>query len=168
MRVRLRVRRSRAQFESESKDRFCSVLTGDEIARKANRVRTMPAAQLRAWGYFWFMIVVVSWQAFSVVPLGNAISLSHFSKHALAMSLLCALLHYALLVSGNLTEHAMRIRIFIAILAYGIFVELVHAFLPWRSAEVIDIVADLTGILLYLVLAAIAQRMGLWPDFKQV
>lgn len=139
---------------------------GDDTTPIRQRDRVMPAVQLRAWCYFVFMLLVISWQAFSVVPLGNAISLSHFSKHTLAMSLLCALLHYALLVRGGLSDSTMRIRVFVGILAYGVFVEVVHAFLPWRSAEVIDIVADLTGIVLYLVAVVVAQRVGLWPDFK--
>lgn len=129
--------------------------------------RATSAPELRAWFYFGFMLVFVCWQAFSVVPLSNAITLSHFTKHACAMAVLCGFLHYPLLLRGRDSTNMMYLRIFVVILSYGLFIEFVQSFLPWRAAEFIDVIADLVGILLYFIVVAVSQRLGIWPDIKK-
>lgn len=61
----------------------------------------------------------------------------------------------------------MYLRIFVVILSYGLFIEFVQSFLPWRAAEFIDVIADLVGILLYFIVVAVSQRLGIWPDIKK-
>ena len=41
---------------------------------------------------------------------------------------------------------------FVAALAYGVVVEVLQFFIPWRSAELMDLVADGLGVFLALVL----------------
>ena len=42
---------------------------------------------------------------------------------------------------------------------FGIFIELVQVYLPWRSAEVMYFIADCIGIALYLIPALLARQM---------
>lgn len=39
------------------------------------------------------------------------------------------------------------------LLAYGALIEIVQAFLPWRSFSMLDFAADLTGVILYWLFA---------------
>jgi len=78
------------------------------------------------------------------------------------MTFLSGLLHYALELRGTMTPRTVRISVFFSILAYGLFIEFVHWHLPWRSAEVIDVVADLVGIVLYLVAYEILHKTPFW------
>jgi len=42
-------------------------------------------------------------------------------------------------------------RIALALVGYGVFIEIVQAFLPTRDAEALDVLADSTGIVVYVV-----------------
>ena len=47
------------------------------------------------------------------------------------------------------------------LLGYGLFIEVVQHFLPYRVASALDLLADGLGILAYLALAAGLQRIGI-------
>ena len=49
----------------------------------------------------------------------------------------------------------------ILLLIYGVAIEFVQHFLPYRAASFLDIVADGLGILLYLPLALLLRTTGL-------
>ena len=45
-----------------------------------------------------------------------------------------------------------------ALLAYGVFIEVVQYFLPYRSSEVLDILADVTGLVCYALSTPALRR----------
>lgn len=47
----------------------------------------------------------------------------------------------------------------LALTSFGIFVEMVQVYIPWRSSEFMDVVADCTGMTLWLLLAMVVRRM---------
>lgn len=47
------------------------------------------------------------------------------------------------------------------LLAYGVLIEVVQYFVPYRSAEVLDVVADSVGIACYLLLVPALRRLPL-------
>jgi VanZ family protein len=56
----------------------------------------------------------------------------------------------------------LLLRKLIFLLFFGIFIELVQVYLPWRSAEMMDLVADCAGMVLYLVpVSVVRRRLGL-------
>lgn len=52
------------------------------------------------------------------------------------------------------------LRIALALVGYGMFIEIVQAFLPTRDAEVLDILADSTGIVVYVVSAWLFSKLN--------
>jgi VanZ family protein len=48
-----------------------------------------------------------------------------------------------------------------SLLVFGIFIEWVQAYLPWRSADIIDFMADFTGIVCYLLPAILSRFVTL-------
>ncbi len=48
----------------------------------------------------------------------------------------------------------------LAVLAYGVLIELVQAFLPHRSASALDVLADAVGIATYVVWVPLIDRLG--------
>jgi len=44
------------------------------------------------------------------------------------------------------------------LLAYGALVEIMQAFLPWRSFSMLDLAADLAGVVLYWLLSRLLLR----------
>jgi len=64
-------------------------------------------------------------------------------KHIIAFFTLSFLLNKA----SSTIKH--RVRNIFALLLFGIFIEIVQMFLPYREASVADIYADLTGILIF-------------------
>jgi VanZ family protein len=70
----------------------------------------------------------------------------HFSdkvRHALAFSAL------ALLADFSFPQSRFHSDKITAVMAYGILIEVMQHFLPWRTAEVLDVVADGVGLLTY-------------------
>ncbi len=53
----------------------------------------------------------------------------------------------SLLLNRSSSKYDARIRNVTALLLFGIFIEFVQSFLPYREASVYDVVADLGGIL---------------------
>jgi VanZ family protein len=89
--------------------------------------------------------------AICVVPLPAAApTLPHLDKveHALGFALLAS---YAVLLFAN--PRARRAAAF-GLIGFGIAIEAVQAWLPWRSADPLDMLADALGVLIGSRLAA--------------
>ena len=51
-------------------------------------------------------------------------------------------------------------RIALALVGYGVFIEIVQAFLPTRDAEALDVLADSTGIALFVFCAWLYRKFN--------
>jgi VanZ family protein len=73
----------------------------------------------------------------------------------------------SLLLNRASSRPMARLRNVLALLSFGIFIEYVQSFLPYRDASLLDVAADLCGILLFqstLTLYRFA-RVRLLPAF---
>jgi VanZ family protein len=52
------------------------------------------------------------------------------------------------------------LRKIVPLFAYGVAIEFVQSFLPWRSTEVADIFADGAGLVVYALLAPLLRRFS--------
>ena len=95
------------------------------------------------------LLCVVSWLAFTPAPPPGLDSgwdkLNHFGAFALLTVTACV-------------GYTSRWRVAAALLGYGIFIECVQAFIPERTAEAADVLADAVGIAIGLAVAAIFLR----------
>jgi VanZ family protein len=64
-----------------------------------------------------------------------------------------------LLAEQAFPEHRHFGRKVLFLVAFGVVIELVQFFLPWRSAEMMDVVADCAGIALCVAPASVIRRM---------
>lgn len=99
----------------------------------------------------WLLVLVVSWLAFSPKPPSGATlgwdKLNHAS--AFAAVALCAA-----------RAHAGPVwRIVVALLGYGVLIEIVQTFVPGRSGEAADLLADAVGMAAGLLLARLLDRV---------
>lgn len=112
-----------------------------------------PALQRASRVVLALLIVVVSWLAWSPAPPPEATSgwdkLDHFAAFG-------ALAFVAVLGFG---WHA-RLRIALALLGYGVLIEFVQAFIPTRTAEAMDVLADGVGITLGLAATRLILRLA--------
>ena len=96
------------------------------------------------------LLCVVSWLAFTPAPPPVMDTgwdkLNHFATFATLTVLACV-------------GYASRWRVAAALLSYGIFIECVQAFIPERTAEAADVLADAVGIAIGLVVAALLLRV---------
>jgi VanZ family protein len=88
-------------------------------------------------------------------PLPDIATLSDKANHALAFLVL------ALLADFSLPRARFGLAKAAALLAFGVAIEAVQHFLPWREASAMDVVADLAGIALYAVAAPFVTRLPL-------
>lgn len=118
----------------------------------------MPAARLRlVWNTpslwrvsLWLLIAVVSWLAFSPKPPAGATLGWDKLNHASA---------FAALAFCAARAHTVAFwRIGAWLLAYGVLVEIVQTFVPGRSGEAADLLADAVGIATGLLLATWLNR----------
>ena len=109
----------------------------------------------RRWKILFFsMLAVVLWLAFTPRPPTALDTGWDKLNHALAFS--------ALAVSGRFGFPGSRWRalgVMLGLLAVGVAIELVQSFLPTRTAEVNDVLADGVGIVLGLMAAAAAMHL---------
>lgn len=99
------------------------------------------------------MMAVTSWLAF--MPSDpQPESIAHLDKlqHGAAFAALTAV---AVLASAG-PQPARRVGLYL--LGYGLFIEVVQAWLPSRHGDLLDLVADATGILLGLALVSGLRR----------
>ena len=88
-------------------------------------------------------------------PLPDLAALSDKANHALAFAVL------ALLADFSFPRARFGLAKAAALLAFGVAIEAVQHFLPWREASAMDVVADLAGIALYAVAAPFVTRLPL-------
>jgi VanZ family protein len=78
--------------------------------------------------------------------------------HALAF---CAL---SFLADFSFPEEGFGFRKIALLTGYGILIEIVQSFLPWRSAEVSDLLADASGMGVYLLFLPLLKQVPLLRD----
>ena len=74
--------------------------------------------------------------------------------HALAFCWL------ALLADPAFPSGGFGLRSMVPLFAFGVLIELVQLFLPWRSAEVADLLADGTGLVVYAFVSPLLRRVS--------
>ncbi len=95
------------------------------------------------WAFFG-AIVVASYLAFAPVPEDSVLrSISDKLQHLAAFFFLAFLLDFAY------PHMPYRWRKALILLGYGLFIEVVQYFLPYRSASLLDWIADGLGLVLY-------------------
>ncbi len=101
-----------------------------------------------------FWLALIGSYIFAIVPQDMAPkigSLSDKSTHFIAFAVLTLLLRYAYLVT--------RFQAFLLLVIYAVFIEFSQLFTPNRSAEVLDIVADVIGIGVGLLFCYFIQKL---------
>ncbi|MET0066752.1 MAG: VanZ family protein [Candidatus Thiodiazotropha sp.] len=88
-------------------------------------------------------LLAISYLAFTPVQYPVAASLNDKISH------LAAFLCLALLVDFSWTERGWTIQKFLPLLCYGLFIETVQAFLPYREFSIWDLLADAVGLIIY-------------------
>ncbi len=92
------------------------------------------------------------------VPIVN----SDKSLHFLAFCTLAVLLDFAFPRSRFGT-----IKI-LSLIGYGILIEFVQSFLPYRSAELADVFADMVGICAYAGTIPLLRRFTFYQEYRQL
>ncbi len=102
---------------------------------------------------FWVPLMACTYLALVPEPPEHPVfRLSDVLLHGLAFAYLSLALMLAY-PGGAASRHDPRLRTFVLMLGYGLFLELVQALVPERSAELKDLLVDVAGILTGLVLA---------------
>jgi len=87
----------------------------------------------------------------SVVPTAPKLAPGHLDK----VAHLCEYLLFAWLIMQALSMNAhLRMRAWLYATGYGLFMELIQSWLPWRSAELGDALANALGAAVGVWLAA--------------
>jgi len=105
------------------------------------------------------LLLLISWLAFSPKPLEGIDTGWDKVNHLLAFFTLAAV--SALSLQEGPRRHR---KVALGLLAYGIFIELVQTQVPGRSAEAADVLADMVGVALGLLLLAGLERL---PPLKR-
>ncbi len=101
-----------------------------------------------------FWLALIGSYIFAVVPQDMAPkvgSLSDKSIHFIAFAVLTLLLRFAYSITWFQT--------FLLLLVYAVFIEFSQFFTPNRSAELLDVVADIIGIVIGLLFYLFAERV---------
>ena len=98
---------------------------------------------------FFFLIIFVSFSAFSVPP-ETSISLPYFDKFLHFTTFLVLSIFLDLSSLKPLHQNKLYIPLLIS---YALLIEVVQYFLTYRDAEFLDFVFDLVGILVYMKFA---------------
>jgi len=104
------------------------------------------------------LLLVISWLAFSPKPPEGIDTGWDKANHLLAFATLAVV--SALSLTGARRERKVG-KVVLGLLAYGIFIELVQTQVPGRSAEAADVLADMVGVALGLLLLAGLERLPL-------
>jgi len=114
----------------------------------------MPSQAQFAWrAVLAALLVACSWLAFDPNPPPSADTGWDKLNHALAF---CALAIAARLSFPHATPRGLSL----ALLGYGVFIELVQARIPGRSADALDLLGDAVGIIAGLLLAQAWRRIA--------
>jgi VanZ family protein len=112
------------------------------------------------WGFrglFVLTLLVVSYLAFAPFPAAGPPLVSDKIQHACAFYVLAGLLDF------SWPRHPFGLRKFLVLLAYGLGIECVQYFLPYRESSVFDLLADAVGESLYIASIPLLRRMPvLW------
>lgn len=89
---------------------------------------------------FWIAVAAVG--VLAAIP-GESLPLRLFNiwdkaQHASAFAVMSTL--------GILGYRTQWLRVVFGLLIFGILIELMQSFIPWRSCEVLDVVADAVGV----------------------
>jgi len=110
---------------------------------------------------FWFPLLVCTYLALVPDPPDNPVfRLGDVILHGAAFTYLTfafVLMAQARDGGGGLSR-TLALKAFLAMLGYGIFLELVQSLVPERSAELKDLGVDLIGVIVGLLLAAVLAR----------
>ena len=113
---------------------------------------------------FWIPLLICSWLALIPEPPDNPVfRLSDVTLHGAAFTYLPFAFVLMMIVSSSPSASkggfgirwTTAVQAFIAMLGYGLFLELVQSLIPERSAELKDLLVDLVGIGAGLLLAAL-------------
>lgn len=104
-------------------------------------------------GVFVFTLLVVSYLAFAPQPAVGPPLVSDKIQHAFAFYVLAGLLDF------SWPQHPFGLRKFLGLLAYGLAIECVQYFLPYRESSVFDLLADAAGQLLYVASIPLLRRL---------
>lgn len=99
------------------------------------------------------LMAVVSWFAFAPDPGGTGMAHIDKVKHLLAFGAL----GFAAALAGHNQSQRLQ-RVMLALLAYGLFIEVVQSYLPSRRGDWQDLVADAAGIAAGMTLVAVLRK----------
>lgn len=101
-----------------------------------------------------FWMALVGSYILAIAPMDKAPMISPLSdkgNHFIAFAFLSVSLFYAYKIS--------YMKIALWMLAYGIWIEFTQLFIPNRYGELMDLVADIIGIVIGLIIVFFAQRL---------
>jgi VanZ family protein len=115
----------------------------------------MEATQVRIFrSLFAVTFVAVAYLSLTPVPeMENLQRISDKVQHASAFCVLAFLLDFAA------PRSAFGLRKFLTLMAYGIAIECVQYFLPYREFSLLDMLADAAGLLLYMASVPLLKYM---------
>lgn len=106
---------------------------------------TMEMTQVRMFrALFAVTVLAVAYLSFMQVPETGLQRISDKVHHGVAFYVLAFLLDFAA------PRSEFGLRKFFALMAYGVAIECVQYFLPYREFSLLDMVADAVGLLLYV------------------
>ena len=100
-------------------------------------------------------VVVISYLSFAQIESEAIESVNDKIWHALGF------LALALLVDLSWPYVSFSVRKFLPLLGYGLAIEIVQYFLPYRTFSLLDLAADGAGILGYLAVSPLVRMSGL-------
>ncbi|MEJ2681132.1 MAG: VanZ family protein, partial [Gammaproteobacteria bacterium] len=87
------------------------------------------------------VIVIITWLATTDAPPEFTTHIWDKSNHLMAFTTLT-------LITRLAEQKPNRSRRFLLLIGYGVLVEILQSYLPYRSASLLDLVADILGITL--------------------
>jgi len=104
----------------------------------------------------------ISWQATIrngiSVPVANSDKILHF----------LAFYTLAFLLDFSFPKSRFGVLKIIVLIGYGILIEYVQSFPPYRSAEVVDLLTDVVGITVYAVTIFLLRRLFAYQHYRQM
>lgn len=110
-------------------------------------------------------LVVIAWLAFTSNPPETAFQLPDKVNHLAAFLVLGFLIDYSFPGSGERLSWLWLAKAG-ALMGYAVGIEFVQWFLAARSFELLDMVADASGILLYLVLMPLGGKIPMLQKLR--
>jgi VanZ family protein len=83
-------------------------------------------------------------------------------SHILAFYVLAFLLDF------SVPERPFNLKLAVALLGFGLLIELIQYFIPYRSCSLLDLAADAIGIALYWASLVLVQKVGLGKRSRPV